>query len=122
MRKGFVLLLAVGALALGAGGALAAPHAAATGVVHITAAKSGLRYMQKVVHARAGRITIVFRNLSTLRHDVRIEKGEQELGGTRAIGRGTARTVVTLRKGTYRFYCSVPGHEDAGMAGTLVVS
>ena len=34
----------------------------------------------------------------------------------------TTTVVVNLKKGTYHFYCSVPGHEDAGMAGTLIVS
>jgi uncharacterized cupredoxin-like copper-binding protein len=28
---------------------------------------------------------------------------------------------VTLKPGSYEFYCQVPGHEAAGMKGTLTV-
>jgi uncharacterized cupredoxin-like copper-binding protein len=28
---------------------------------------------------------------------------------------------VNLKPGTYEFYCPVPGHEQAGMKGTLTV-
>jgi uncharacterized cupredoxin-like copper-binding protein len=29
--------------------------------------------------------------------------------------------TAKLKKGTYVFYCSVPGHEQAGMKGKLIV-
>jgi uncharacterized cupredoxin-like copper-binding protein len=29
--------------------------------------------------------------------------------------------TVNLKPGTYTFFCSVPGHEQGGMKGTLVV-
>ena len=38
------------------------------------------------------------------------------------IGKGQTTASVTLKKGTYNFYCSVAGHEDAGMKGKLIVS
>jgi len=109
--------LALSSIAL-APAALAAP----TNAVHITAVASGLRFDTKIVTAKAGKITIVFVNKSALHHNVRIELGEKELGGTKTIGKGSTTAVVTLKKGKYHFYCSVPGHEDAGMSGYLVVS
>jgi uncharacterized cupredoxin-like copper-binding protein len=33
----------------------------------------------------------------------------------------TTLTVSPSRLGTYVLYCGVPGHEDAGMVGTLIV-
>jgi plastocyanin len=91
-------------------------------VVHISAPVSGLRYDQKTVHAHAGRIKIVFLNRSALKHNVNVENGEHELGKTATISHATTTMFVTLKAGRYNFYCSVPGHEDAGMHGTLIVS
>lgn len=114
--------VAVALVVLGSVGAVPAALAAPANSVHITALASGLKYDTKRVTAKAGKITIVFTNKSKLRHNVRIELGEKELGGTKTVGAGTTTAVVTLKKGTYHFYCSVPGHEDAGMSGKLVVS
>jgi len=35
---------------------------------------------------------------------------------------GTSTVTATLKKGTYTFYCPVPGHEAGGMKGKLIVS
>jgi plastocyanin len=120
--------LSVAAVAAFAGLLLALPAVApaastsAVSVVHISAPVSGLRYDQHIVRAHAGRIKIVFFNRSTLRHNVNVEHGEKEFGKTATVARGTATVTVTLKVGKYNFYCSVPGHEDAGMHGTLIVT
>jgi uncharacterized cupredoxin-like copper-binding protein len=31
-------------------------------------------------------------------------------------------TIDNLPPGTYRFYCSFPGHSEAGMKGTITVT
>jgi plastocyanin len=116
-----VAVSAVGLL-VASGTAAAASAAPATSVIKISALASGLKYNTKVLRAHPGKIKIVFTNLSMLQHNVRIESGEKELGGTKTIGKGTTTATVTLKKGTYNFYCSVPGHEDAGMKGKLIVS
>jgi plastocyanin len=121
MRK-LVLVSTVAALTAALALVSAAAAAPVSSVVHLAAAKSGLRYTTKVLHAKSGRIEIVFTNESQLRHNVRVEKGENELGGTKTIGHGATTAYVTLKPGTYHYYCSVPGHEDAGMSGNLVVS
>ena len=105
--------------AVGAPLALAAPNA---NIVRVSAVASGLKYNAKMLKAKAGAVTIRFTNLSRLRHNVRLEIGEKEYGGTRTIGHGSTQVTVHLAKGVYHFYCSVPGHEDAGMSGTLTVS
>lgn len=119
MRNLTAALLAVAAIAAPAA---LANGKAATSVVHVAASKNGLHYTTKSLHANAGRIELVFANPSSLRHNVRLEQGETEFGGTKTITHSTTRAFVTLKHGTYHFYCSVPGHEDAGMSGTLTVS
>ena len=44
------------------------------------------------------------------------EQGNQVSNG------GTSTVTVTVTPGTYIFYCSVPGHEQAGMKGVLTVT
>jgi uncharacterized cupredoxin-like copper-binding protein len=119
VRNVIAVVLVIAALAAPA--ALAGSRTATT-VVRIAAAKSGLRYTTRALHANAGRIELVFSNPSNLRHNVRLEQGEKEFGGTKTIVHATTKTFVTLKRGTYHFYCSVPGHEDAGMSGSLTVS
>ena len=118
-------VIAAATAAMLIGGAVAAPLALAapsTTVVRVSALASGLKYNTKTLKAKAGSVTIVFTNLSHLRHNVRLEIGEKEYGGTKTVAHGTTRVTLRLKKGTYHFYCSVPGHEDAGMSGTLTVS
>jgi plastocyanin len=56
-----------------------------------------------------------------LKHDVAIKgKGVSKKG--KIVGLGGVSTVsATLKPGKYVFYCTVPGHEAAGMKGTLIV-
>lgn len=71
---------------------------------------------------KAGNVTIDFNNPQSLPHDVKIESDSgEELGGTETIADGSDSATVNLEPGTYTFYCSVPGHREAGMEGTLTV-
>ena len=120
MRNVFTAVTAAALMA----GAAAAPLALASpnAVVRVSAEANGLKYNTKALKAKAGVVTIRFTNLSQVRHNVRLEIGEKEYGGTRTIGRGSTQVTIRLAKGVYHFYCSVPGHEDAGMSGKLTVS
>ena len=115
------LLLVLGAAALMSAVAVSSATAAQLQTIHLSAPVSGLRYDQKVVHAHPGKIAIVFLNRSALRHNVNVEQGEHELGKSATVSRSATKFFVTLKAGKYNFYCSVPGHEDAGMHGTLIV-
>jgi plastocyanin len=119
MRKVLLALAAAGVLAMAA---VSTATAKTLNVVHLSAPVSGLQYDQKLVRSHAGRIKIVFLNRSALRHNVNVEKGELELGHSKIVSRSTTSFFVTLKPGKYNYYCSVPGHEDAGMHGTLIVS
>ena len=44
------------------------------------------------------------------------------LGATPVFAGGSKTLTLTLKPGKYTFYCTVPGHRQAGMEGTLNVS
>jgi plastocyanin len=87
-----------------------------------TPSGSQLAFDQKDVSAKAGSVTISFDNKQPLQHDVKVEDSSgQELGGTDLVSDATATATVDLQPGSYTFFCSVPGHREAGMEGTLTV-
>lgn len=89
--------------------------------VSFTADPGGeLAYLEDSAEAEAGTVTVELTNESTTPHDVRIEDGG-EIGGTDVITGDTTTAEVELEPGEYTFYCSVPGHREAGMEGPLTV-
>jgi plastocyanin len=72
--------------------------------------------------AKAGKVTITMSNMSPLEHNVTIAQGSTVLGATPTFIGGSKTLTLSLKAGTYTFYCSVPGHRQAGMEGTLTVS
>ena len=67
-------------------------------------------------------MTITMANMSPVEHNVTIAEGSKVLGATPTFAGGTKTLTVKLKPGKYTFYCSVPGHRQAGMEGTLTVS
>jgi plastocyanin len=92
-------------------------------IVKIAAASgTELSYTTKEASANAGQVSIEFENPQALQHDVTVEDSSGKvLGATELVSEGSATATVNLKPGTYTFYCSVPGHRDAGMEGTLTV-
>jgi len=83
---------------------------------------SDLAFEQKDASAKTGSVMIDFDNQQSTPHDVKVEdSGGTELGGTDLVSSGTASATVDLQPGTYTFFCSVPGHREAGMEGTVTV-
>ena len=62
------------------------------------------------------------KNPAPVPHNVSIEGpgGIDEQGPTVDKG-GASEVEATLKAGSYTYYCSVPGHREAGMEGTLTV-
>ena len=67
-------------------------------------------------------------NVSGVSHNIAIEAGENGptskgpvLGASSYTTKGTASVGVSLKPGTYTFFCQAPGHRQAGMLGTLIV-
>jgi plastocyanin len=81
-----------------------------------------LAYTTTEASAKAGEVAIDFNNPQSLTHDVAIEDSSgKEVGKTDLIGNEETSTTVDLKPGKYTFFCSVPGHREAGMEGTLTV-
>jgi plastocyanin len=77
-----------------------------------------LRFDKDKLTAKAGRVTLVLSNPSPIPHNVSVE-GD---GEGKTVGHGGTSTVSTgVKAGEYTYYCSVPGHREAGMEGTLTV-
>jgi uncharacterized cupredoxin-like copper-binding protein len=54
-------------------------------------------------------------------HDIGVKGNGVGQVGPIVSGGGTSTVTTTLKPGTYTFYCSVDGHESAGMTGTLTI-
>ena len=118
-------LAAAAVMAIGAGGAAGAAAGATAGTtLHLSASKTALAFNVKTLKAKPGKVTLVMTNPSSMSHDVALKGGGLKAPVVgKIVGKGGTSTVsATLKKGTYEFYCSVPGHEQAGMKGTLTVT
>ncbi len=106
--------------------AMGTPDAAApkAGPVALAADPSGqLAYIPKDISAKAGEVSIVFTNASPLPHNVVVKDASgKKLAETPVFSGGKKPLMIKLAAGSYPFYCSVPGHEAAGMVGKLTVS
>jgi plastocyanin len=95
------------------------PQASTT--LQLAADPSALAFDQTELSAKAGKVTIDFNNPSPIPHNVVIEQDGKELAGFEPIAEGEEEVSAELEAGTYTFFCSVPGHREAGMEGTLTV-
>jgi plastocyanin len=97
--------------------------AAATTALALAANPGGLlSYDAKHLSAKAGSVAITLTNAAPLEHNVTVAQGATVLGATPTFLGGHRTLTLKLKPGTYTFYCSVPGHRQAGMEGTLTVS
>ena len=81
-----------------------------------------LEYSTKTLTAKAGKVNINFTNMAPLGHNVTVEDAAGKvIGATPTFQGGTKTLALDLKPGTYKFFCSVPGHRMAGMEGTLTV-
>jgi uncharacterized cupredoxin-like copper-binding protein len=79
-----------------------------------------LRFQVSSATAKAGKVTLLSKNDAAIPHDISVKDGVDQQGKEVQNG-GTSKVTVELKPGKYVFYCSVPGHEQAGMKGTLSV-
>jgi uncharacterized cupredoxin-like copper-binding protein len=82
-----------------------------------------LSFDKTTLAAKAGTVRIVLSNPAPVPHNVSLEGpgGVNQQGKTVPKG-GSSQVSAQLKPGKYTFFCSVPGHRQAGMQGTLTVS
>jgi plastocyanin len=97
------------------------PAVAENGVLEIEATAQ-LAYVTTEATAKPGPLEIKSPNPSGTPHNIALEgpgvSGEE---GPVVQNGGSSDIEVTVRKGEYTFYCSVPGHREGGMEGKLTV-
>ena len=107
----YIFLLAALSLILAACG---------TPTLKVTLVAEDIHWNLTTIHAKVNQtIEITLRNEGALDHNLVIE----EFGVNELVAPG-AQTVVTLtidKAGTYQYICSIPGHEEAGMVGQIIV-
>ena len=121
LRRGWYLIgVGLASLAI-AGGVLAADRAIDAGAAQIAVTASHVRFEPADVRVRAGDVVVVrFTNTDPVFHDWEAEGLANVDAGARPGQVQQVRFRIET-PGTYRIICSVEGHADAGMVGTLVV-
>lgn len=89
--------------------------------LQLAADETALAFDKTELDAKAGKVTIDFDNPSAIEHNVVIEQDGKELAGFEPIVESEEELTADLEAGTYEYICSVPGHAEAGMKGTLKV-
>ena len=94
----------------------------ASSKLQVTADPGGaLKFDKSSLSAKSGNVTITMDNPSDVPHGIGIKGGGTDKDGS-IVNKGQKSTVTAkLKAGSYEFYCPVPGHEQAGMKGTLTV-
>lgn len=127
---------------------LAACSAASTSQADpvLTVKASGLKYQPALVEVTAGQpVRLTFENEDAMEHDLSVVEipltlmsadsdatsmpghdmsgmaDVPDLHVAAGMGQNASVEFTPSKPGTYEFYCTVPGHKEAGMVGTLVV-
>jgi mono/diheme cytochrome c family protein len=92
---------------------------AKNGTLSIPADPNGqLSFVSKTASAPPGKLTVEMPNKSGTPHDIVIDgKGKGQI----VQNGGVSKFTATFAAGKFTYYCSVPGHRQAGMQGTLTV-
>jgi plastocyanin len=95
------------------------PAVEKAGTVQVDADPTGqLAFVTDAALGTAGKITVKMANKSGTPHDIVIDgKGKGQI----VKNGGVSQFSADFTAGSYTFYCSVPGHRQAGMQGKLTV-
>jgi plastocyanin len=91
------------------------------GTLQLAASPTQLAFDTTKLASKPGEVTVDFDNPAALEHNVAIEQGGEQIAISETITKGKTSVSADLAPGAYTFLCTVPGHAEAGMEGTLVV-
>ncbi len=119
MRGALVVAFVVLALA----GAVSAVHLAAGAATTVRVSAKEFLFVPKQFTASAGEVTFVVKNEGAIEHNFIVEDASKKKVAEIAVlePAQTVEVHATLRSGAYIIYCSLPGHREVGMTGTLAV-
>jgi nitrite reductase (NO-forming) len=82
---------------------------------------NSMSFAPATISVRAGQpVELTLRNGGLIPHDFSLAEGVSQAVKIEAGGGSSASATFTIdRPGSYTFTCSVPGHEAAGMKGTI---
>jgi plastocyanin len=90
--------------------------------VHVQGHEYGFDPGTVVVEGGGGPTKIEFENAGSLAHNLRLEKGGEDVGGSPTFQGGETKSAsVDLQPGEYTMICTVGDHADLGMKGKLTV-
>jgi cytochrome c oxidase subunit 2 len=101
--------------------ATSASAAPAPGALQLTVHGALLAFDKSSLVTHAGKVTLTLMNASPLLHNIALKGNGVDVTGPVVPSGGHSSVTAVLKPGAYTYYCSVPGHEAAGMKGTLEV-
>lgn len=128
--NGLASVLAVGCIVLAIGlfiivliqmGLIPLQKASASSTVHAILVTKEMNFGQSEIIVAAGEVVnIQLRNADLYAHSFDIDSLDVHV----PLGSRDSEwvTFAAPEPGVYSFYCAVPGHEEAGMVGTLIVN
>lgn len=124
--KRFVLATAaavvIGALVAGCGGGSTATSGGAAQAVALKT--PGMKFEPGKIEVKVGQpVKLTLENPDSQEHDLRITGvAAQEVKLKVAPGKSGAVEFTPTKEGTFEMICTIPGHKDAGMKGSVVVN
>ncbi len=91
------------------------------GTLQLAASPTDLAFDTTSLTSKPGKVTIDFDNPAALEHNVAIEQDGKEIATSATIAESKTSVSADLAPGTYTYLCTIPGHAEGGMEGTLVV-
>jgi high-affinity iron transporter len=118
-----IALLAAGCGPSAASGSAPAGASAPAGGEVVEVAATEYKFDPSAITVPAGSVSFHVTNSGAEEHEFEVFSGETVVDEIEGLVPGLDRTLtVTLEAGDYTFVCKLPGHEEAGMKGTITVT